>query len=131
MYQVLEGIPDVLSYIRLRKVCGLSPRSEEAAVRGLPNTLFSVIVRTDDEIVGMGRVVGDGGCNYEIVDIAVDPDHQGEGLGTLIMQEIMSYIHSQVPPGAYISMIADVPDFYSRFGFSRCSPQSEGMYLKT
>ncbi|WP_373454357.1 hypothetical protein [Cereibacter changlensis] len=27
----------------------------------------------------MGRLIGDGGCFFQIVDIAVDPSHQGQG----------------------------------------------------
>ena len=131
MYEIIEGIPDVGSYLRLRQVNGLSPRSKEAAERGLPNSLFSVIARAEGEIFGMGRVVGDAVCNCEIVDIAVAPEHQGEGLGRLIMQKIMAYIEADVPPGAYISMIADVPEFYTRFGFKKCSPECEAMYLRT
>jgi GNAT superfamily N-acetyltransferase len=76
----------------------------------------------------MGRVVGDGGLNFEIVDVAVDPAHQGKGLGTLIMQPIMSFLEGEAPSGAYVSLIADVPRLYEKFGFKRTHPKSEGTY---
>ena len=38
-----------------------------------------------DERIGIGRVVGDGGCFFEITDMAVLPAHQGRGVGRLIM----------------------------------------------
>lgn len=64
----------------------------EAAERGLPNSLFSVQVLCDGEPVAMGRVIGDGGCFYQVVDIAVLPAHQGRGLGKAVMGEIASYM---------------------------------------
>jgi GNAT superfamily N-acetyltransferase len=33
----------------------------------------------------MGRVIGDGGTTFQIVDIAVDPDYQGQGYGRVIL----------------------------------------------
>ena len=43
----------------------------------LPNTVFAVVIRKDGEAVGMGRVVGDGGLFFQVVDIAVLPEHHG------------------------------------------------------
>jgi len=85
-----------------------------------------------DEIVGMGRIIGDGGCFYQVVDIAVLPAHQGRGLGKLIMREIMRYVEEQVPASAYVSLIADgqAQDLYAQFGFTHTAPKSVGMAIK-
>ena len=83
MLEIKHHIPDLDSYIRLRKNTGLSPRSRKAAELGLPNSLFAVTVYDGDKVVGMGRVIGDGGCNYEVVDVAVEPEYQGKGLVAL------------------------------------------------
>ncbi|NRD71951.1 GNAT family N-acetyltransferase [Shewanella sp. VB17] len=77
----------------------------------------------------MGRVVGDGALNFEIVDIAVDPVYQGKCYGRLIMQAIMDYLDREAPKGAYISLMADVPELYEKFGFTLSRPTSEGMFL--
>ncbi|WP_308637222.1 GNAT family N-acetyltransferase [Paenibacillus silvisoli] len=76
--------------------------------------------------------VKNGGCFYQVVDIAVDPEHQGKGYGKLIMSELMTYMDGHAPRGAYISLIADVPAdrLYSKFGFAYTSPSSVGMYKK-
>jgi ribosomal protein S18 acetylase RimI-like enzyme len=79
-YKIAAGVPSVEDYCELRVAAGLSPRSERAARLGLPNTLFGVAVTLDGALVGMGRVVGDGGTSYQVVDIAVRPEHQGRGL---------------------------------------------------
>ena len=131
-YTTRLAIPDAATYCHLRSVSGLSPKTAEAAARGLPNSLFAVQVLQGDEIVGMGRIIGDGGCFYQVVDIAVLPAHQGRGLGKLIMREIMRYIEEQVPASAYVSLIADgqAQDLYAQFGFRHTAPASVGMALK-
>ena len=131
MYQTLEQVASVDDFIRLRDISGLSPRSRDAAKVGLPNSLYGVQITFNDEVVGMGRVVGDGALNFEVVDVAVDPAHQGKGLGRMIMQNIMDYLDKTAQKNAYITLMADVPALYEKFGFKLSRPHSEGMYIVT
>lgn len=131
MYQTIEQVASVDDFIRLRDISGLSPRSREAAKIGLPNSLYGVQITFNDEVVGMGRVVGDGALNFEVVDVAVDPAHQGKGLGRMIMQNIMNYLDKTAQKNAYITLMADVPALYEKFGFKLSRPSSEGMYIVT
>lgn len=80
----------------------------------------------------MGRVIGDGGCFLQIVDIAVRPDYQGQGLGKVIMNELMDYLKRETPADAYVSLIADQPadKLYLKYGFRYTAPDSLGMYLR-
>lgn len=130
MYEVVEEVASVDDFIRLRDVSGLSPRPREAVEKGLPNSLYGVQIVCAGKTVGMGRVVGDGAINFEIVDIAVDPEHQRKGLGSKIMQSIMNYIEQAAYPGSYIDLMADVPELYEKFGFELTRPASEGMVYK-
>ncbi len=127
--KVETSIPKVEEYCELRVAAGLSPRTRAAAEAGLPNTLCGVCVRDGKRLVGMGRIIGDGGCNFEVVDIAVHPDYQRQGLGTRIMQALVDYLEQNAPPSAYVSMIADegAPALYARFGFEPVAPVSIGM----
>lgn len=130
---IVRESPKVFGYMRLRERAGLSPRSEEGAVIGLRNSLFAVSLYDQDELIGMGRVIGDGGCFMQIVDIAVSPDFQGRGLGRMIMQELIDYLDQEAPPRTYVSLIADAPadQLYIKFGFQYTQPRSQGMYLVT
>ena len=121
--------PSCEEYRRLRDLCALSPKTAEAAALGLPNSLFSITIRLDGDLVAMGRVVGDGGCNFEVVDVAVHPDHQRKGLGTEVMQAIKAWLDANAPESAYVSLIADhhSPKLYSKFGFEPTTPKSIGM----
>lgn len=130
-YTTRLAIPAIATYQLLRVAAGLSAKSTEAAAKGLPNSLFAVQVLLGDEVVGMGRIIGDGGCFFQVVDIAVLPAHQGKGLGKRIMREIMQFIETDVPQSAYVSLIADgqAQDLYAQFGFKHTAPVSAGMAL--
>jgi len=132
-YYLREEVPDATTYIEIRLAAGLSRKSIEAATIGLKNGLFSVIVYAEATPVGIGRVVGDGGCFFEVVDIAVLPDHQKKGLGRMIMERLMAFIHDTAPATAYVSLMADhgTPEFYKRYGFEvSMPPQKAGMFLR-
>ena len=128
-------IPEVEEYLALRQICGLSARDKEASKMGLANSIYSVIIRnkTDEKLIGMGRIIGDGGTAYQIVDIAVHPKEQGKGLAKAIMELLMKYIHDEINPQAYVNLIADRPadKLYEQFGFVETTPESLGMYFKT
>jgi GNAT superfamily N-acetyltransferase len=130
-YTLAHEVPTVEIYKRLRSASGLSSKSMEAAARGLPNSLFAVQVRLGDEAIGMGRVIGDGGCFYQVVDICVLPAHQGQGLGKLIMAEIRKFLDAEVPETGYVSLIADgeAQKLYAQYGFVLTAPRSVGMAL--
>ncbi|MFZ6688095.1 GNAT family N-acetyltransferase [Undibacterium sp. SXout11W] len=131
-YSICLSTPTVEDYCRLRSGSGLSAKTIEAAGRGLINSLFAVQIIHQHRTIGMGRIIGDGGCFYQVVDIAVLPEHQGKGLGKIIMQEIMRFIEDEVPSSAYVSLIADgkAQDLYAQFGFKHTAPRSVGMAIK-
>ena len=131
-YDTLLATPTAETYCHLRVASGLSPKSAEAAARGLPNTLFGVQILHEGRPVGMGRVIGDGGTAFQVVDIAVLPEHQGQGLGKRLMAEIAAWLHEHVPESGYVSLLADVPAdaLYAHFGFVHTAPRTVGMAWK-
>lgn len=131
-YSCVHEIPSVATYRTLRSGSGLSAKTVEAAERGLPHSLFAVQVLDGATPVGMGRVIGDGGCFYQVVDIAVLKAHQGKGIGKRIMTEIVNYLEANVPDSGYVSLIADgdAQHLYAQFGFVHTAPASVGMAFK-
>ncbi|MBB2166369.1 GNAT family N-acetyltransferase [Gluconacetobacter sp. 1b LMG 1731] len=130
-YSIQDAVPGVEEYLRLRRVSGLAPRTAPAAEAGLPNSLFSVCVRQGAHVVGMGRVIGDGALFLHIVDVAVDPHHQGQGLGKAIVAALMRHIARTVPAETYVSLMANGEAFhlYEQFGFAAVTPEARGMAL--
>jgi hypothetical protein len=68
----------VVDYLALRLRSGLSRKTHEQAVAGLPGswTACHVVHVATGATVGMGRVLGDGGWYFHIVNMAVLPEHQ-------------------------------------------------------
>lgn len=152
-YALREGPPSVDDFLRLREAAGMSPRSREAAERGLPNTTFGVhvVYRPDEredshdgetdtsddgakhsspEVVGMARIVGDAGSVFHVADMAVAEAHQGRGVGTAIMDTLVAWLRAEAPAGSTINLLADVDGFYERWGFEESAPASKGMWLR-
>jgi GNAT superfamily N-acetyltransferase len=119
-YILVQRSPTVEEYHRLRAAVGWGNVNVQATEIGLRNSLFSVCVIHKDQVVGFGRVVGDGGVFFYIQDIVVLPQFQGKGLGKRIMNAIMAYLESHVHRGAFIGLMAakGVDGFYEKFGFS-------------
>jgi len=128
-YSLATEIPEITDYCRLREQAGLSAKSKEAAARGLPGTIHAAVVRCAGEVVGMGRVIGDGGLFFQVTDMAVHPSHQGRGLGKAIMTSLIDQLRVSALPGAYVSLIADgeAHRLYAQFGFKPTMPKSIGM----
>jgi ribosomal protein S18 acetylase RimI-like enzyme len=127
-YTATLRIPPVEDYLRLRRNAGLTPRSVAAAEAGLPQTVAGVVVTHAGRAIGMGRAHGDG-LFYQIVDIAVEPEHQGKGVGKMIMTCLMRELRRIAPAEAYVSLIADgrANDLYAQYGFEPTAPASIGM----
>jgi GNAT superfamily N-acetyltransferase len=131
-FALVERTPTVTEYRELRRLVGLSAKTEEAAVAGLPNTLFAVVLEHEGVAMGMGRIIGDGGTAFQVTDIAVLPQHRGQGLGKRIVAALVDWLRANAPKSAYVSLIADGParHLYAQYGFKPVEEHgSIGMYI--
>lgn len=129
-YVLVEEAPSVEDYNRVRFEAGLRVKEPDAVRAGLANSVYAVRVEHDGEVVGIGRVIGDGALFFEIVDMAVLPEYQGNGLGDGIMAALMTYLHEHARPGSFVGLFAGegVSSFYEKYGFESRSVESPGMY---
>lgn len=105
----------------LRKSVGWSLPPDDAIEKALSNTAFCVVAYADNELAGMGRIVGDQGFVYFIADIIVKPEYQKKKIGFMIMNHIMEYLEENAPENSYITLMAakGKEEFYEKFGFFR------------
>ena len=80
---------------------------------------FMVRVLQADKTIGFARVADDTRMCM-IYDVAVHPQYQKQGVGTLLMQEVLKYI--QAHEFATVSLFYDMnnkglDNFYLKFGF--------------
>ena len=133
LFKIKPGTPSVEEFLSLRGSVEMGTRSLEGVKKGLGNELFGALLyhRDSGELVGMGRVVGDGGTVFHICDMVVKPECQKKGGGTMIMDSLMEFIEGLGISEAYVNLIADVDGFYEKWGFKPTDPRSKGMYLKS
>ena len=73
-------IPTCEDYCAVRINAGMSPKTHEAAEKGLPNALFTVTLYDKDWLIGMGRVIGDGGTAFKLLILLFRKSYQGQRL---------------------------------------------------
>jgi GNAT superfamily N-acetyltransferase len=129
-YQIVERIPTLQEYRKLCTAVGWGAvMNFEAAELALPNSLYGIVVMHQEQVVGIGRIVGDGAIFYYLQDIAVLPEHQGQGVGSIILERLVSLVLNSAPEKAFIGLFAakGTQSFYEQFGF-RAWPEMTGMY---
>jgi GNAT superfamily N-acetyltransferase len=129
-YEVRDGLPSVETYLALRAAAGLSGKQAAQARVALRGTWGGCLaVSGGGEVVGMGRIVGDGGWYFQIVDMAVLPGHQRRGIGGRLLARLLELIDESAPPDAYVGLFADPPGqrLYEQHGFAPSAPASIGM----
>jgi GNAT superfamily N-acetyltransferase len=97
---------------------------------GLRNSLFSVCVLFKNEVIGYGRVIGDGAIFFYVQDIMVSPEHQKKGVGRMIMSAIMDYLNIHARKYTFVGLMAakGAAGFYEKFGFLARPPERPGMF---
>lgn len=111
----------VEDYNALRVSAGWSEINPEQAQAGLIGNTLLVAAKDGDKMVGVARLVWDGGYAALIKDVLVLPECQGMGIGTAMMEQILDYLKSQMKPGWKVAV--DImtairkEGFYEKFGF--------------
>lgn len=128
-YVLVENRLSTEDFIRLKVATGFRNRPVEQVKTALENDLFDVVAIVDNEVVGMGRLVGDGVMYWYLQEIIVLPEYQGKGIGTSIVNYLLEYISKHTADGTFtcvgLTAVEGKNTFYERFGFKN----SNGMNL--
>lgn len=93
MITLVENNITIEEYMYLREKVNwkkLNHRQSELAIK---NSLLVVkAVDADGNIIGMGRIVGDGAVICYIQDLIVIPEIQGKKVGTMIIERLIKYV---------------------------------------
>ena len=119
--RVEAHIPSPESYNWLRREAEWPEMDRDTCTRCLPESLHVVSAFDGEELVGMGRIVGDGGLCFYIQDVIVARSHRRRGVGTALMEALMAFIADRAVMDTYVGLMSavDKEPFYGRFGFTR------------
>ncbi|MEC2054101.1 GNAT family N-acetyltransferase [Peribacillus psychrosaccharolyticus] len=130
-YEIENTSPTVQEFKYLCESVGWSDfMNFEVVEASLKNSIYCVTVKENEQMVGMGRIVGDGAIYFYIQDIVVHPTYQKNGIGKEIMNRLVDFLHSNAPDKAFIGLFASQGNesFYEKFDFKDYSPNMTGMF---
>lgn len=109
------------TYLELRKAVGFKPLSRTQAKKALEHSLYIVCAYMNAQIVGMGRLVGDGAVICYIQDLMIHPDFQHYGIGSVLIEDLIRYVEGLCEEGTEIMLdlmcaVGREP-FYQKHGF--------------
>lgn len=117
-FRVLKELPSNSDFNKLFSSVGWGYRENEKINRIRQNSIFALSVYLNNEVVGMARVVGDG-CYYTVYDVVVHKSHQGQGIGAVMMNEIVKWYKTIEDDDSclYLGASYNKEKFYEKFGF--------------
>ena len=121
-------------FLELYQSVGWEPPCTEQVRIALKNTVASFACYDGSRLVGMVRVIGDGGMSFYIKDFAVVPSYQGKGVGKCLMTALEHYMTECKPSEWAVSLelisSKEAVPFYKKHGFEErpCSWDGPGMF---
>ena len=119
--KLVDNILQAEDFIRLRIETGFAEIPVEHARKALRNGLINVSAIYNGELVGMGRLVGDGAMYWYLQEIIILPKFQRKGIGTMIVNHLVDYAKANSITGKFttiggVSAKGKEP-FYEKMGF--------------
>jgi ribosomal protein S18 acetylase RimI-like enzyme len=106
---------EALSHLYLIAPLGQKPASHLRVT--FANSMFKCFVYDSGKLIAAGRALADGAdCSY-ICDVAVHPDHQGQGLGRQVVLKLVDFSKDHRKIILYAAPGKE--PFYRKLGFQR------------
>lgn len=125
-YTVIEKVPSAEAFCHLRVAAGMSPRPWKAPE---PGCRIAVTAYISSGRRRRSRWDASSATARLISILLTSPSIRltRKGLGRLVMEKLIAWLDANAFDGAYVTLVADVPELYAKFGFESVRPESEGM----
>ncbi len=125
-------VPTTADFIRLYRGTGWTEAFEvpdERLAAALVGAWYGVIALAGGEVVGTGLVISDGVLHALIVDVIVDPDWRGRGVGTGLMRRLVARCEEAGILQTQLFCARGKRSFYEKLGFVARPDDGPGMEL--
>ena len=120
-YQIKDDLQPK-EYNELRNSVGWDSKDENVIIEALKNSFIVKKIIVNNKVVGMARAIGDG-LYYLIIDVVVNKEYQGKGLGKILIEEIVKEVYDKTKEGqkASINLVSmqGKEAFYEKCGFKK------------
>lgn len=126
---IIQRKPTATEFESVVASVGFRGHDHAAVEIALANTAFSVCAIEEDNVVGLGRVIGDGAISFLLTNVMVRPSHQRHGIGSLIVKALCSSV-AALPHKNIVLEVVPQPGsefFYARLGFKASHSGPPGM----
>lgn len=119
--KILENVLEVKDFIRLYESVGWGKKSEDIVRVSLKNSYVTFSVIEEKRVIGMARLLGDGGMSFYLKDFIILPEFQGKGIGRELLEYVQNYIKNKIEDGWQTTLelmsAKGKEEFYKKFGF--------------
>ncbi|MEM7165873.1 MAG: GNAT family N-acetyltransferase [Planctomycetota bacterium] len=129
-FVLTERAPTVAEYQSLIASVGWKRRDPEAIAASLKQSFVSVCAASAEALVGMGRVISDGGLHYYITDVVVRPDWHRQGIGTSIVNQLNERLDRLQYANTFVGVVATPGSqpFYENLGYKAQNSDGPAMF---
>jgi GNAT superfamily N-acetyltransferase len=108
---------------------GMGSKDFARSQKAIENSLFTVSIYDQEQLIAFGRIVGDAGITYVVSDIMVDETYWRRGFANQIMQAIDTYLKENTFEDSYVCLIANKPadSLYRKYNFAYLPDNKCGM----
>ena len=92
-------------------------RSREKEAISLANCISVTARGADGELVGYLRVITDGAYIYYVLDVMVDPEFRGQGIGKALVELAVEKCKQDGCIKLFLTALPGAEGFYAKFGF--------------
>jgi ribosomal protein S18 acetylase RimI-like enzyme len=128
-----ETLPDIKEYWNLFQTTGWNQEynfSVQDLANAIQNSWYSMSIYDSDKLIGFGRVIADGVHHALIVDLIIHPDYQNKGLGSRLLEKLVSKCKKNKIRDIQLFSAKDKYAFYEKFEFEKRPNNAPGMQLR-
>ena len=122
-----------VEFNELRKTFGWKETNPEQLDKAIENSMIVVGIYENDELLAMGRLVGDFSFKALLSDIMVRPDQQKKGYGKLVVTKILEIAKENMQEGDLLCIEGSPTngnlEFYLKCGFKYKPEVQDGIYI--